>query len=139
MSSRNRFGTILQIGDILVSEDVLTEWFACDYQACKGACCIIGDSGAPLEEHEPGQLEEDYDSFSPLMSPRGRAKAEKEGFFSIQNTARIMGIPYRAVGQAGIKKVEKWNYQCIGCGKWYKEKMDDCPICGSAMRAHRKR
>ena len=50
-----------------------------------------------------------------------------------------MGIPYRAVGQAGIKKVEKWNYQCIGCGKWYKEKMDDCPICGSAMRAHRKR
>ena len=59
--------------------------------------------------------------------------------YSIQNTARIMGIPYKAVGQAGIKKVEKWNYQCIGCGKWYKEKMDDCPICGSAMRAHRKR
>ncbi len=90
MSSRNRFGTILQIGDILVSEDVLTEWFACDYQACKGACCIIGDSGAPLEEHEPGQLEEDYDSFSPLMSPRGRAKAEKEGFFSIDRDGDLV-------------------------------------------------
>ena len=90
MSSRNRFGTILQIGDILVSEDVLTEWFACDYQACKGACCIIGDSGAPLEEHEPGQLEEDYGSFSPLMSPRGRAKAEKEGFFSIDRDGDLV-------------------------------------------------
>lgn len=90
MSSRNRFGTILQIGDILVSEDVLTEWFACDYQACKGACCIIGDSGAPLEEHEPGQLEEDYDSFSPLMSPRGKAKAEKEGFFSIDRDGDLV-------------------------------------------------
>lgn len=59
--------------------------------------------------------------------------------YSIQNTARIMGIPYRAVGQTGIKKVEKWNYQCIGCKKWYKEKMPDCPICGSTMRACRKR
>ena len=59
--------------------------------------------------------------------------------YSIQNTARIMGIPYKAVGQAGIKKVEKWNYQCIGCGKWYKKKVPDCPICGSALRAHRKR
>ena len=59
--------------------------------------------------------------------------------YSIQNTARIMGIPYRAVGQTGITKVEKWNYQCIGCGKWYKEKMPDCPICGSQLRGHRKR
>lgn len=59
--------------------------------------------------------------------------------YSIQNTARIMGIPYRAVGQNGIKKVEKWNYRCIGCGKWFKEKSEECPICGSPMRAHRKR
>lgn len=59
--------------------------------------------------------------------------------YSIQNTARVMGIPCRGVGQTGIKKVEKWNYQCTGCKKWYKEKQDDCPICGSPMRAHRKR
>ncbi len=59
--------------------------------------------------------------------------------YSIQNTARIMGIPYRAVGQNGITKVEKWNYQCIGCRKWYKEKLDECPVCGSPMKPHRKR
>ena len=59
--------------------------------------------------------------------------------YSIQNTARIMGIPYKAVGQTGITKVEKWNYQCIGCQKWYKEQMEECPICGSPMKAHRKR
>ena len=83
MSSRNRFGTILQIGDILVSEDVLTEWFSCDYQACKGACCIIGDSGAPLEESELEKLEEDYPVYSKLMRPQGLSQVEKEGFFSI--------------------------------------------------------
>ncbi len=46
MSSNNKFGTIIQIGDVLVSEDVVTEHFACDYAVCKGCCCIIGDSGA---------------------------------------------------------------------------------------------
>ena len=59
--------------------------------------------------------------------------------YSIQNVSRIMGIPFRPVGTAGISKVEKWNYQCIGCGKWFKEKIDECPICGSGMKAHRKK
>jgi UPF0271 protein len=59
--------------------------------------------------------------------------------FSIQNVCKIMGIPYRSVGTEGIKKIEKWNYKCNGCGKWYKEKMADCPICGSSMKACRKK
>ena len=59
--------------------------------------------------------------------------------FSIQNVCAIMNIDYRAVGTKGIKKIEKWNYQCIGCGRWFKEKLDECPICGSQMQSHRKR
>ena len=51
------FGTIIEIGDVLVSEDVILEYFACDYPICKGCCCIIGDSGAPLKEEELEQLE----------------------------------------------------------------------------------
>jgi endoribonuclease Nob1 len=59
--------------------------------------------------------------------------------YSIQNVCARLGIQYRAVGMNGIKKVEKWNYQCIGCGKWFKEKADECPICGSPMRSHRRK
>lgn len=59
--------------------------------------------------------------------------------FSIQNVCARLGLKYRAVGTAGIKKVEKWNYQCIGCKKWFKEKLNECPICGSPMKPHRKR
>ncbi|MCL1984571.1 MAG: nucleic acid-binding protein [Methanomassiliicoccaceae archaeon] len=59
--------------------------------------------------------------------------------FSIQNVCKIMGIEYRSVGTKGITKVEKWNYRCVGCGKWYKEKMNDCPICGSSMKGYRKK
>ena len=59
--------------------------------------------------------------------------------YSIENVCTRLGIQYRPVGTGGIRKVEKWNYQCIGCRKWYKEKMDECPICGSPMKAHRKK
>ena len=59
--------------------------------------------------------------------------------FSIENVCSRLNIPYKPVGTKGIKKVEKWNYRCIGCKKWYKEKMDECPICGSPMKAHRKK
>ena len=57
---REDFGTIIQIGDILVSEEVVTEYFACDYEKCRGCCCVHGDSGAPLREEETEELEKHY-------------------------------------------------------------------------------
>lgn len=47
-----------QIGGVLISDEVLTERFICDLQDCKGACCIEGDAGAPLELDEVLELEE---------------------------------------------------------------------------------
>ena len=79
----DRFGTIVQIGDILVSEDVISEYFACDYERCKGRCCIEGDSGAPLDEAEIDGLERDYPQFCSLMSEGGKQAVLREGFFSV--------------------------------------------------------
>ena len=86
----NKFGTIIQIGDILVSEEVVTEYFACDYPVCKGCCCIIGDSGAPLEEAELDDLEKCYPVYSKLMRPQGRAQVSKDGFFIIDREGDIV-------------------------------------------------
>lgn len=77
------FGTIVQIGDILVSEDVIEEFFSCDYDACRGACCIEGDSGAPLDEGELEGLERNYPFYSPLMRPQGREAVDAKGFFEL--------------------------------------------------------
>lgn len=73
-----------------MSEDVVTEHFACDYAVCKGCCCIIGDSGAPLEESELEPLEEGYPVYSKLMRPQGRAQIDREGFFSIDRDGDIV-------------------------------------------------
>ena len=54
------FGTIIQIGDILISEDVVAEYFSCDYGVCRGACCIEGDGGAPVDEDELERIVRDY-------------------------------------------------------------------------------
>lgn len=81
--TESAFGTIVQIGDILVSEDVIMEYFACDYEACKGICCIEGDSGAPVEEPEIEELERCYDVYSPLMSRKGRDTVDEKGFFEL--------------------------------------------------------
>ena len=75
--------TIIQIDDCLVSEEILTEYFACDYPVCKGCCCVIGDSGAPLEEIEAEAIEKNYHVFSPEMRPEGRRRVEETGFFEI--------------------------------------------------------
>ena len=87
---RDLFGTIIQIGDILVSEEVVTEYFACDYQKCKGACCIEGESGAPLKEEEIPALERDYRSFEELMTEQGRAAVIRDGFFAVDRDGDIV-------------------------------------------------
>ena len=76
-------GTIIEIDDCLVSEEILTEYFACDYEKCKGCCCVIGDSGAPMEECEPEAIEKNYPIFSPIMTEEGRKVVAEKGFFEI--------------------------------------------------------
>lgn len=87
---REDFGTIVEIGDVLVSEDVLCEFFACDYPVCKGACCIVGDSGAPLEEDEIPALERDYPAFKHLVPEKGRAAAETSGYFAVDREGDLV-------------------------------------------------
>ena len=84
------FGTIIEIGDVLISEDVVCEYFACDCGACGGACCIEGDAGAPLEESELEGLEEGYPSYSPLMSQAGRDRVDEVGFFEVDRDGELV-------------------------------------------------
>ncbi len=48
---------MIQIDDTIISLDVIEETFLCDLNACKGTCCVEGDSGAPVEKEELPLLE----------------------------------------------------------------------------------
>lgn len=71
------------IGDKIVSSEILTECFACDYEKCGGACCVIGDSGAPILEDEIEKIENNFEKFSPLMCKKGLDAVGRKGFFEI--------------------------------------------------------
>lgn len=59
--------------------------------------------------------------------------------YSIQNLARVLGVRYRGMDQAGIKGVFEWQARCTGCGKVFAADVKICDICGSATRVSRKR
>ena len=70
---------VLQIGNAIVSLDVIEKKFICDFAKCKGACCIEGDSGAPLDEDEKVILEEIYPDIKEYLNEKGIAEIEKQG------------------------------------------------------------
>ena len=90
MSSSSAFGTIIQIGDILVSEDVVMEYFSCNYDECKGICCIEGDAGAPVNESELPRLEREYTIYSEGMRECGREAVAANGFFEMDRDGDIV-------------------------------------------------
>ena len=49
---------MIQIEDTIVSFDLFEKLFSCDLAQCKGACCIEGDGGAPLDEEELKEIED---------------------------------------------------------------------------------
>ena len=54
--------------------------------------------------------------------------------YSIQNVANTAKISYQSINQFGITKNFKWMVRCRGCGKYFKEHIKACPICGSETR-----
>lgn len=72
---------LIEVQDKVVSTQLLERKFVCDLNACKGACCIEGDAGAPLTLEEVDLLEEVYDKVKPYMRPEGVAAVEQSGVF----------------------------------------------------------
>lgn len=70
---------IIEIRDILVSTDIITEEFCCDLAKCKGQCCIEGDAGAPVDLDEIMQLEECLDTVWNDLSASAQAVIDKQG------------------------------------------------------------
>ena len=70
---------MFQIGKTIVSEDILEKEFVCNLTACKGACCIDGDAGAPLLKEETAILEKIYPIVKPFLRPEGIAAIEAQG------------------------------------------------------------
>ena len=70
---------MIQVEDKIISLDVFEKHFVCDLNACKGACCVEGDSGAPLTAEEDKKLNTIYEKVKPFMREEGISEIEKKG------------------------------------------------------------
>ena len=70
---------IIQVGDVLVSSDILTQCFCCDLEACHGECCVEGDAGAPVTLEEIDQLETCLDEVWGDLSASAQAVIDRQG------------------------------------------------------------
>ena len=70
---------MLQIGDKLVSLDLIERYFVCDLDACLGACCIEGDEGAPVTQEESARIAEVLPEVHEYMTPGGLREVKEDG------------------------------------------------------------
>lgn len=102
---------MIELGKTLVSLDVAEKRFCCDLNACKGACCIEGDSGAPLEDNEIHALEDEHSAIEPYLTEVGADAIRENGVFYVDDehdkvTTLINGsaCAYTITDENGITK-----------------------------------
>lgn len=93
---------------------------------------IIRQSGDVLRLSNPDKK---LISLAYMLFQKGEKVKVISDDYTIQNTLKIMDIPYSGILTFGIKGVYNWKKVCSGCKKEYDENysFDDCEICGSEI------
>lgn len=81
---------MIEIGGTIISRDIFEEHFLCDLLKCKGACCIEGDSGAPLKKEEAEIIKQEYPNFKEYISGKHKHEIEKQGFSVIDSDGDLV-------------------------------------------------
>ena len=79
LPAREVLPPIFEIDGVLISSDILTERFCCDYEKCKGICCVEGDAGAPVKMEEVASLEEALDTVWPELPASSQSVIDRQG------------------------------------------------------------
>ena len=70
---------MIAIGNVLVSDEILNHQFVCDLGKCKGACCVDGDAGAPLNKSELKNIDEVFDQVLPYLNKESKTQLNIQG------------------------------------------------------------
>ncbi|WP_405277497.1 ribonuclease VapC [Methanobrevibacter sp.] len=122
--SRLKFDAALN-DKLLVIQDVNLKYLCCVND-------IIYESGDILRLSLPDKK---LIALAYMLSQQGENVKVITDDYTIQNTLKIMDIPYSGVITEGIKGIYNWKKVCQGCKKEFPEDypFDDCEICGSEI------
>jgi hypothetical protein len=111
---------MIPIGKTLVSDEVISNRFVCDLKKCKGACCIEGESGAPLEKEELKLIKESYPAVKPFLTADGIKAIEEKGLYLIDDDGDFV-TPLIGEGGACAFTVFENGIAACGIEKAYNE------------------
>lgn len=122
--SRLAFDMALEEGKLII-QDVPTKYVDAVEE-------IISNSGDVLRLSAPDKK---LISLAYMLHESGKNVKVISDDYTIQNTLKIMKIPYSGVLTEGIKEIYNWKKVCEGCKKEYDADypFDDCEICGSRI------
>lgn len=110
---------------ILVVQDVTKEYIDKTDE-------IISQSGDILRLSVPDKK---IIALALMLMDEGKSVKVISDDYTIQNTLKIMNIPYSGIITEGIKEIYNWKKVCQGCKKEFDEDypFDDCDVCGSKI------
>jgi hypothetical protein len=76
---------MIAIENVLLSDQIVSDAFVCDLNACKGACCVDGDAGAPLSREELKNIDEVIDTVMPYLNEVSKKEIESQGRYVYHN------------------------------------------------------
>ena len=102
---------MIAIDNVLLSDKIISEQFVCDLTKCKGACCVDGDAGAPLDRKELKEIDAVFDAVYPYLNEESKKEIELQGRFIydkefgwVTPTIKSKVCVYGIIDDAGIVK-----------------------------------
>lgn len=116
---------MIAIQQTLVSEHLLEKQFVCDLEKCKGACCIAGVSGAPLDLDELPVLDSIYEKVKPYLTASGIAAIETQGRYLMDSDGEYVTPLINEVEACAYTIYDEKGIAMCGIEKAYNEKKID--------------
>ena len=81
---------MFQIGETVVSSELAERFFCCNIDACKGACCIEGDAGAPITNDEFKKLKEILPAIWDDLLPQAQQEIKENGVAYLDSDGELV-------------------------------------------------
>jgi hypothetical protein len=105
----------------LLSEDLFEQRFVCDLNACKGECCVAGESGAPLEADEEALLKELWPKIRPYIPEKGQRAIDQHGVSEVDHEGDLVTTLVEGRGECAFTVFDEQGIALCGIEKAWKD------------------